>query len=78
MAGRAVLHSVEAGNDAVGDARCGLTVEPEDPQAIVQGLRELIEAGAVERQAMGERGRNYVLENHTYPVLAKKFIDAFV
>lgn len=78
MAGRAVLHSVEAGNDAVGEARCGLTVEPENPQAIVQGLFKLIEMGALERQAMGERGRKYVLENHTYPVLAKRFIDAFV
>lgn len=77
MAGRAVLHSVEAGNDAVGEAGCGVTVEPENPNAIVEGLRKLIECGPKERHLMGERGRKYVLENHTYPVLAAKFVSSF-
>ena len=30
MAGRAVLHSVEAGNDPVAEAGCGVTVAPQD------------------------------------------------
>ena len=38
MAGRAVLHSVEAGNDPVAEAGAGLTVAPEDPQAVADGL----------------------------------------
>ena len=76
MAGRVVLHSVEAGNDPVADARCGLTVEPQSPEAVVRGLRELAARTPVERMAMGARGRDYVLANHSYPVLAARFIAA--
>jgi len=76
MAGRAVLHSVEAGNDPVAEAGCGLTVAPEDAAAVAQGLRELAAAGPAARAAMGERGRAFVQANHTYPVLARRFLEA--
>jgi len=76
MAGKAVLHAVEAGNDPVGDARCGLTVPPEDPAAIAEGLKGLAGLRAADRRAMGERGKAYVLRHHAYPVLAQRFIAA--
>ena len=76
MAGCAVLHSVEAGNDPVAEAGCGLTVAPESPDAVAEGLRRLAALPAAERRAMGERGRAFVMANHTYPVLAQRFIDA--
>ena len=76
MAGCAVLHSVEAGNDPVAESGCGLTVAPENPQAVVDGLRRLAALPAAERLAMGERGRAFVLAHHSYPVLAQRFIAA--
>lgn len=76
MAGRPVLHSVEAGNDPVAESGCGLTVAPEAPQAIADGLRQLAALPAAERQAMGARGRAFVLAHHTYPVLAQRFVQA--
>lgn len=77
MAARPILHAVEAGNDPVGEAGCGLTVAPEDPFEIVRGIQALLKVSADERAAMGQRGRQFVLENHTYPVLARRFVDAF-
>jgi glycosyltransferase involved in cell wall biosynthesis len=76
MAGRAVLHSVEAGNDAVAEAGCGMTVVPESAVAVADGLRTLAALAPEERAAMGERGRAYVAANHSYRVLAQRFIDA--
>ena len=76
MAGCAVLHSVEAGNDPVAESGCGLTVAAENPTALAEGLRRLAAAGAHERRAMGARGRAYVLERHAYPMLARRFIEA--
>jgi len=76
MAERAVLHSVEAGNDPVAEAGAGLTVPPEDPMAVAAGLRRLAALSAEERAAMGRRGRAFVLAQHTYPVLAQRFLDA--
>jgi len=76
MAGRAVLHSVEAGNDAVAEAGCGLTVVPESAAAVAAGLRELAALAPEARTAMGERGRAFVVASHSYRVLAQRFIDA--
>jgi glycosyltransferase involved in cell wall biosynthesis len=76
MAARPVLHSVEAGNDPVAEAGCGLTVAPESPAAIAEGLRRLAAVPREEREAMGARGREFVLAHHTYAVLAQRFAEA--
>jgi glycosyltransferase involved in cell wall biosynthesis len=76
MARCPVLHSVAAGNDPVAEAGAGLTVPPESASAVAEGLLKLAATPADERRAMGERGRAFVLANHTYPVLAKRFLDA--
>jgi glycosyltransferase involved in cell wall biosynthesis len=76
MARCVVLHAVEAGNDPVAEAGCGLTVVPEDGAATADGLRRLAALPAAERRAMGERGRAFVLARHTWPVLAARFLEA--
>jgi glycosyltransferase involved in cell wall biosynthesis len=76
MAGKAVLHSVEAGNDPVAESGCGLTVAPQNAQAIAAGLKKLAALTPRERRTMGERGRAFVLKQHAYPVLAARFIAA--
>ena len=76
MAGCPVLHSVEAGNDPVAEAGCGLTVPPESAAAVAEGLRTLAGLSASDRAAMGARGRAFVLAHHTYPVLAARFLAA--
>ncbi len=75
MAGCVVLHSVEAGNDPVQEAGCGLTVPPGDPQAIAQGLRCLLALPLEQRQAMGQAGRAHVQAHHSYAVLARRFLE---
>lgn len=74
MARRNILHSVDAGNDPVTEAGCGLTVPPENPKAIALGIRQLLAIDKTEREMMGVRGREFVLTNHTYTVLAASFL----
>ena len=76
MAGVPVLHSVDAGNDPVAEARCGLTVPPQSPQSAADGLKRLAALPVAQRRAMGARGRAFVEARHTYPVLARRFLDA--
>jgi glycosyltransferase involved in cell wall biosynthesis len=76
MAGCTVLHSVEAGNDPVAEAGCGLTVAPESAEAVAAGLRRLAGLAPDERRAMGAKGRAFVLAHHTYPVLARRMAEA--
>ena len=76
MAARPVLHAVEAGNDPVGEAGCGLTIAPENPVVTAQAIRSLLSLSAEERQSMGRRGKQFILENHTYPILSQRFLAA--
>ena len=76
MAAIPILHAVEAGNDPVAEAGCGLTVQPENPQAVADGICRLLALSSEERKAMGQRGQAFILENHTYPVLARRFLKA--
>jgi glycosyltransferase involved in cell wall biosynthesis len=75
MAGKPVIQAIDAGNDMVADSGCGLTVPPEDPKAIVHALEQLMEMTVEEREAMGARGRDYVLANNDYRVLARRFLQ---
>jgi glycosyltransferase involved in cell wall biosynthesis len=76
MAGRPVLHAIETGSDPVADARCGLTVPPEDAQALADGVLAMMSLSAAERDAMGQLGRAYALANLSFPVLGQRFLTA--
>lgn len=76
MAGKPVLHSVEAGNDMVLDAGAGISVAAEDPAAIADALQRLAALTPNQRGRMGAAGKAYVLAKHDYAVLAKRFLQA--
>ncbi|WP_308634753.1 glycosyltransferase family 4 protein [Massilia brevitalea] len=76
MAARPVVHAVEAGNDPVADAGCGVTVAPEDPQALAAAIEALMATAPAERDAMGLRGQRHALAHLTYPVLGQRFLSA--
>jgi glycosyltransferase involved in cell wall biosynthesis len=77
MSARPVIHSVEAGNDIVREADAGLSVAAEDPAAIAEAVRQLMAMTPEERQRLGENGKRFVLANHDYRVLAKRFQKLF-
>lgn len=77
MAGRPILHAVEAGNDLVAEAQCGLTVMPESPRAVAEGVLTLMNLSPEARAAMGQRGRQFALDQLSYPILSQRFLHIF-
>lgn len=76
IAGKPIIHAIEAGNDLVAESGCGISVPPEDPDAIANAIKRLMSMSPAEREEMGRRGREYVIANHDYNILAKKFLEA--
>jgi len=76
-AGRPVLQAIEAGNDLVAEAGCGISVQPDNPAAVAEAVQRFYRMEPRMRAEMGERGRRYVLANHTYERLAERFAALF-
>jgi glycosyltransferase involved in cell wall biosynthesis len=75
MAGKPIVHAVDAGNDLVQEAQCGISVPSDDVGKIAEAIITVAAMSADERAQLGKNGHEYVLKHHTYDVLAKQFID---
>ncbi len=76
LAKRPILYGIEASNNMIEDATCGITIEPESANAIIEGAKQLLSLSETSLNTMGQNGYEYVLEHHDYEKLAKRFIDA--
>lgn len=74
MAGKPVVHAVDAGNDPVAESGCGFSVPPEEPRSLSEAVERLAALSPEERDRMGQLGREYVLGNHNYRHLAERFL----
>jgi glycosyltransferase involved in cell wall biosynthesis len=75
MSERPIIHAVEAANDPVKDSGCGLSIPPQDVQSLCGAMLDLAELTPEARNAIGQRGRKYVKENHDIKLLAKKYLE---
>jgi len=57
---RPVIFSGNAPNDPVAESEAGISIPPENPDAMVEALKKLLEISLQERISMGKKGRRYV------------------
>ena len=76
MAAKPVIFAIDAPNDMVAEAGCGVSIPPEDSSAIAKAAETLAALPAEELREMGLRGREYILKNNEYDVLAQEFLEA--
>lgn len=58
MAGKPVIFAIDAGNDMVADASCGISIEPENSAAIAKAAIQLAETPQDQLQKMGGAGQS--------------------
>lgn len=75
MAGRPVILGADTGSNPVMEAGCGIVIAPDDPKALAQAACDMARLLVDERLSLGQKGTDFVTQNHRYPVLAQKFID---
>ncbi len=72
---RPVVWAVDSFNNPVADANCGITVEPENPEALADAIMKMCSLSAEERREMGKRGYDYVMKYHSVPVLVDRLLE---
>ena len=75
MAGKPIIYGVEAQNNDVEEAGCGLTIRPGNAEEIAEAARKLAEMAPGERTRMGECGKAWVIKNCDYTKLARIFLE---
>ena len=73
LAAKPILYAVDSSNNPVLEAGCGVFAQPESEEALVHAINSLRNLSEEERRAMGENGRQYVMQNHDYTKLAADF-----
>lgn len=76
LAAKPVINGVESPKTPMEMSGCAVAVEAENAKAIAEAVSELMQKSPEELSEMGEKGREYVLNNHQYTTLAQNFIDA--
>ncbi|WP_323720621.1 glycosyltransferase family 4 protein [Acetomicrobium sp.] len=59
-------------NNIVKEANCGISVEPENPEALAEAIIEIYNMPKEKRKELGMNGRRYVEQHHSIKVLAEK------
>jgi glycosyltransferase involved in cell wall biosynthesis len=68
-----IIHAININDDVIQREKCGISIFPEDSQAITQAILELQNMDSSALEEMGKNAKKYVLKYHTYNSLAKKY-----
>ncbi|MCF6212460.1 MAG: glycosyltransferase family 4 protein [Flavobacteriaceae bacterium] len=72
-----VLVSSNLIKDPVELSGCGITVKPENAQAVADGILTFFEMDESERNIMGIKGYDYVKKYHNFTVLSQSYLSLF-
>lgn len=77
MSGKPIIYGVEASNNEVEAAQCGITIEPDDPEEIINATKTLQQMSDEAKTKMGNNGKIAVATIYNYNSIAKDFIKIF-
>ena len=74
--GRPILYAARGRNNPVEEAAAGVTVLPEDSEALARAIQEITDLSPEERIQMGKNGQAYVQARHDISVLGARLEEA--
>ena len=70
-----IVQAVDEPGSAVERVKCGIRIEAENPELLAKSIIDMALLPATERLEMGERGKEYVVNNLEWNILAKRFAE---
>jgi len=77
MAGKPIIASYSGHPSMIDEAECGVFVPASDVRALSMAILEYARRPSAELQAMGRRGRAWVMEHRSYRRLAEEYAKLF-
>jgi len=73
--GKPVIMAGNPINSIIEEANCGISVQPNNPDALANAVIELARLSSEERENMGQKGREYVEKLYDTRIIANKLIE---
>ena len=77
LSSKPIVHSADEPTSLTRKLGCGIWVTAENVEAVTDAIRKISNMSEEERMRMGKLGRDYALNNLSWPTLAERFINAF-
>ncbi|GAB1715527.1 MAG: glycosyltransferase WbuB [Nitrobacter sp.] len=75
QAGIPIVLPIHAPHDPIALANCGIVTGSDEPAAIANALRAMIDMTPQQRVEMGAKGKTYVADTFSYDTIARNYID---
>lgn len=76
LAGKPIISAIEAPGNIVEESGAGISCAAESPEELAKAILKMKSLSPEERNVMGEKGKQWIIKNRDYKVLAEKFITA--
>jgi len=78
LAAKPIIASYTGYPSMINEADCGRFIKSTSAEDIKNAILYYATMSSEERIAIGDKGRKWIFENRTYPVLGKKYMDAIL
>ena len=74
LSAKPVVQAIDEPGSVVEQVNCGIRVEAENPEESARAIKTLADMSPQERLIIGERGKNYAINNLKWSYLAERFL----
>lgn len=74
LAAKPVICAIDAPNDPVSESGCGISCQAESSGDIARAIEVIAGMTSAEREEMGQRGYDWLIQNRDYRKLARRFL----
>jgi glycosyltransferase involved in cell wall biosynthesis len=75
LSGRPIIGSYSGFPSMINEAECGVFIPAEDAQALKDAILRFADMPSEERDAIGARGREWIIANRRFTKLAYSYLD---
>lgn len=76
-AAKPILFCINSPNNVIELAHCGISVNKLEPGLIAEKVLQLYNMNKTDREKLGQNGKNFVMQNHTFEILARRYDKLF-
>lgn len=75
LSGKMIIYGIESKINPIADVGTSIEIEPDNAEAISKAIEKIKAMDKDKKISIGKKARTYAIENYSYEVLSKKFLD---